>query len=60
MAAEASGRRAALLELDPAYGDVIVRRWQQGIGRTATLEDTGQTFDAVAAERVREDAERAA
>jgi hypothetical protein len=30
MAAEATGRRAALMELDPCYCDVIVRRWQEG------------------------------
>ena len=67
MAAEASGRRAALVELDPAYCDVILRRWQDGTGQRATLEGTGQTFDEVAAERqagaverVRGDAEQAA
>ena len=35
IAAEATGRRAALLELDPRYCDVIVRRWEQFTGRTA-------------------------
>jgi DNA modification methylase len=30
MAAEATGRRAALIELDPRFCDVIVRRWQEG------------------------------
>jgi DNA modification methylase len=51
MAAEASGRRAALIELDPRYCDVIVRRWQEGTGKLATLGPDGGSFEAVAAER---------
>ena len=39
MAAEATGRRATLVELDPAYCDVIVRRWQEGTGRRAVRQD---------------------
>jgi DNA modification methylase len=39
MAAEATGRQAALVELDPAYCDVIVRRWQEGTGGKATRQD---------------------
>jgi DNA modification methylase len=39
MAAEATGRRAALVELDPRYCDVIVKRWQDGTGQTASRED---------------------
>jgi DNA modification methylase len=46
MAAEATGRRAALLELDPAYCDVIVRRWQEATGGSAVRED-GARFDEV-------------
>jgi DNA modification methylase len=44
MAAEATGRRAALVELDPAYCDVIVRRWQEATGGSAVRED-GARFD---------------
>ncbi len=33
--AEATGRRAAVLELDPRYCDVIVRRWEAFTGKTA-------------------------
>jgi DNA modification methylase len=39
MAAEATGRQAALVELDPAYCDVIVRRWQEGTGGKASRQD---------------------
>jgi hypothetical protein len=50
MAADKTGRRARLIELDPLYVDVIVRRFV-AVGGSAQLETTGQTFDAVAAER---------
>ncbi len=39
MAAEATGRQAALVELDPGYCDVIVRRWQDGTGHRAVRHD---------------------
>ena len=48
IAAEKTGRRARLIEIDPLYCDVIVRRWQAETGRQAVLEATGDTFDAVA------------
>jgi DNA modification methylase len=35
IAAEQTGRRAFLMELDPLYYDVIVQRWEQFTGRTA-------------------------
>ena len=35
MAAERLGRRALLMEIDPAYCDVIVRRWQEHTGEKA-------------------------
>ena len=35
MAAERMGRRAFLMEIDPAYCDVIVRRWQEFTGDQA-------------------------
>ncbi len=50
MAAEQTNRRAFLMELDEAYCDVIVTRWQNATGQAATLE-SGQSFNAVAAER---------
>ncbi|HGG60425.1 MAG TPA: site-specific DNA-methyltransferase, partial [Gammaproteobacteria bacterium] len=51
IACEKSGRRARLIELDPRYVDVIVRRWQEYTGNEAMLEGSGQRFSAVAAER---------
>lgn len=41
-----TGRRAALVELDPRFADVICRRWAEHTGVDAVLEDTGQTFGA--------------
>lgn len=35
IAAEQMGRRACLMELDPPYCDVIVRRWEEFTGRKA-------------------------
>jgi DNA modification methylase len=44
IAAENTGRVAALLELDPKYVDVIVERWQRLAGQMAVLDGTDQTF----------------
>ena len=38
LAAESTGRAARLVELDPRYCDVIVRRWEQATGKTALLD----------------------
>jgi DNA modification methylase len=51
MGAEQTSRHAFLMELDPAYTDVIVMRWQEATGQKATLDGDGRTFDAVAADR---------
>jgi DNA modification methylase len=47
IAAETTGRKAALLELDPKYVDVIVQRWQRFTGRSAVLDEDGRAFDEV-------------
>ena len=47
LAAEKHGRHSALMELDPKYVDVIVKRWQEFTGKQATLEATGATFAAL-------------
>ena len=44
IAAEKTQRRARLVELDPKYVDVIVKRWQDYTGKAATMAATGKTF----------------
>jgi len=45
IAAEKNGRHSRLMELDPKYCDVIVKRWQEFTGKEATLETNGKTFN---------------
>lgn len=47
IAAENTGRKSALLELDPKYVDVIVERWQQFTDQAATLDGDGRSFDEI-------------
>lgn len=54
IAATKTGRVARLIELDPIYVDVIVRRWQDFTGQQATLEATGQTFEELEGERLQD------
>jgi DNA modification methylase len=49
IAAERTGRRARLVELDPKYVDVIVQRWQNTTGQEAKLAADGTPFAAAAA-----------
>jgi DNA modification methylase len=51
---ERRGRAAQLMELDPRYADVICRRYQQYVGKPATLDGDGRTFDEIAQERRKE------
>lgn len=51
IAAEMTGRACLAIELNPAYVDVAVQRWQAFTGEEATLEGDGRTFARVAAER---------
>jgi site-specific DNA-methyltransferase (adenine-specific) len=48
IAAEKNGRIARIMELDPKYVDVIVRRWEDFTGQKAVLESTGEPFKAAA------------
>jgi DNA modification methylase len=52
MGCEHTGRRGFLMEIDPAYTDVIVRRWQKATGKSATL--SGKSFAEVASARGKE------
>ena len=45
LAAEKNGRQARLMELDPKYCDVIVKRWQEYTGQEAILESTQEKFN---------------
>lgn len=47
IAAQKTGRTAHMIEIDPAYCDVIVRRWQTLTGKRAVLEGGGDDFEAV-------------
>ena len=52
IAGEITGRSIHAIELDPAYVDVAVKRWQEFTGKQATLEDDGRSFADVSGERV--------
>lgn len=47
IAAEKNGRVARLMELDPKYCDVIVKRWQDFTGKIAIHAETGEPFAEV-------------
>ena len=49
IAAEQTGRRARLLELDPHYCDTIIRRWQKLTGKHAQHAASGKRFDMLEA-----------
>ena len=51
IAAEKTGRAARLIEYDPLYCDVIIRRFKEVTGKRASLQETGEDFDTVAEAR---------
>lgn len=44
IAGEMTGRSIHAIELNPAYVDVAIKRWQDFTGKPATLEGDGRTF----------------
>jgi DNA modification methylase len=51
IACHKTGRQARVIELEPKYCDVIVRRWQEFTGQEAKLEADGRCYGEVARER---------
>jgi DNA modification methylase len=52
IAAERTGRRARMIEIDPIYVDVAIRRWQIYTGKNAVLHSTSETFEEVQEKRL--------
>jgi DNA modification methylase len=52
IAAETTGRVCFGIELNPAYVDVAIERWQQFTGANAVLAETGETFAELKAKRL--------
>ena len=44
IAAETTGRICLGIELNPAYVDVAIERWQRFTGEAATLDGTGESL----------------
>jgi DNA modification methylase len=44
IACEKTARDCRMMELDTKYCDVIIKRWQEFTGQTATLEANGKTY----------------
>lgn len=47
IAAEKNSIRGFIMELDPAFVDVIVKRWQDFTGKEAVLESSGKKFNEI-------------
>jgi DNA modification methylase len=56
IAAETTGRACYAIELDPAYVDVAILRWQAFTGQSAVLDGSGDSFAAMQATRSVEEA----
>jgi DNA modification methylase len=51
IAAEKHGIQSFIMEFDPKFADVIIKRWQDFTGQKATLEMTGETYEQLEASR---------
>jgi DNA modification methylase len=51
IAAQATGRSARVMEIDPVYCDVTIRRYEKLTGKAATLVEGGETFEQVSLKR---------
>jgi DNA modification methylase len=52
IACEKTGRKARLIELEPKYCDVVIRRWQEFTGKEAIHNATGETFSQTSVKRL--------
>ena len=52
IACEKTNRHACLMELDPKYCDVIIKRWQDFTGKPVVLELTGEEFNEISTSRL--------
>jgi DNA modification methylase len=56
LAAERTGRRARLIELDPLYVDVAIRRWEALTGKKTIHVSSRRTFGDLEEERASKEA----
>jgi DNA modification methylase len=47
-----AGRCCYAIEIDPAYIDLGIIRWQNFSGEKAVLDGDGRTFDEIAVKRI--------